>query len=177
MRAIIDNAEPLSLVDKLSYSRQICLGLAYSHSKKVIHRDIKPENIMILDDGPAKIMDFGLARPESSNLTQAGTAIGTPLYMSPEQIKGLEVDERTDIFSFGVLLYELLTYRPPYQGSDITLIYKVPWCASSIRPLRSVVAPLKAPRTCPNNSLSIKLGGMAPQSIATKDLLCRPLSL
>jgi serine/threonine protein kinase len=123
--AIIKAKTPLTLPQKLDYSRQICKGLAFVHSENIIHRDIKPENIMIVDGGKVKILDFGIARPVSSKLTQAGTRVGTPWYMSPEQIKGDGIDKRSDIFSFGVLLYELLTYRRPFEGDDTTVMYKI----------------------------------------------------
>lgn len=125
LRSVIASKEQLSRVQKLYYSDQICRGLQYSHSRDIIHRDLKPENIMILENDKVKIMDFGLARPESSNLTKKGTPIGTPVYMSPEQIRGLKVDKRTDIFSFGVLFYELLTYRTPFEGDNIAVISKI----------------------------------------------------
>ncbi len=123
--AIIKAKTPLTLPQKLDYSRQICKGLAFVHSENIIHRDIKPENIMIVGGGKVKILDFGVARPVSSKLTQAGTRVGTPWYMSPEQIKGDGIDKRSDIFSFGVLLYELLTYRRPFEGDDTTVMYKI----------------------------------------------------
>jgi serine/threonine-protein kinase len=126
LRSIVKQKQPLTLLQKLDYARQIAKGLAYSHSKNIIHRDIKPENIRILDDGKAKIMDFGIARPTTSTMTRTGTVMGTPHYMSPEQIKGQVVDRQSDIFSFGVVLYELLTYRRPFEGdSPTTVSYKI----------------------------------------------------
>ncbi|HUI64493.1 MAG TPA: protein kinase [Bacteroidota bacterium] len=136
LRTLIDNKEPLSLEQKLDFAKQICRGLQYAHSKNVIHRDIKPENIKILDDGRIKIIDFGIAKPYAPSaspddqdtnrpLTRMGMRIGTPWYMSPEQAKGNPVDRRTDIFSFGVVLYELLTYRKPFTGDDTTVLYKI----------------------------------------------------
>jgi len=126
LRAIIKNKTELSLKQKLHFAVQICRGLGYSHSKKIIHRDVKPENIRILDDGKVKIMDFGIAKPTTSTMTQTGTVMGTPFYMSPEQIKGQHVDHRSDIFSFGVLLFELITYKLPFPGdSPTTVSYKI----------------------------------------------------
>lgn len=136
LRALIDKKEVLSLEQKLDYARQVCRGLQYAHSKNVIHRDIKPENIKLLGDGRVKIIDFGIAKPyvpttlpeeksTSAVLTRLGMRIGTPWYMSPEQVKGIAVDKRTDIFSFGVVLYELLTYKRPFQGDDTTVLYKI----------------------------------------------------
>ncbi|MCH7676754.1 protein kinase [candidate division KSB1 bacterium] len=126
LRSIIHNREPIKLSQKLNYIKQICKGLEYSHGKNLIHRDIKPENIRVLEDGKVKIMDFGLARPEASTMTQTGAVIGTPHYMSPEQIKGKKVDKQSDIFSFGVLFYEFLTYKKPFEGdNNITLLFKI----------------------------------------------------
>ncbi|MEE8299580.1 MAG: protein kinase, partial [Thermodesulfobacteriota bacterium] len=136
LRYIIDKKEPLTMGQKLEYAKQICRGLHYAHSHSIIHRDIKPENIKILEDGRVKIMDFGIAKPDTSTLkqasletetllTQAGMRIGTPWYMSPEQVRGSPVDRRSDIFSFGVLLYEMLTYQKPFKGDDTTVLYKI----------------------------------------------------
>jgi serine/threonine-protein kinase len=126
LRSILEKREPLSLFQKLDFAEQIARGLAYSHSKDIVHRDVKPANIRIVDERKVKIMDFGIAKPMSSNLTATGAVIGTPYYMSPEQIQGKKVDRRTDIFSFGVLFYELLTYRKPFSGDEPTsVMYKI----------------------------------------------------
>lgn len=125
LRALIANKASLALSQKLEYFKQICRGLQFAHAKGVVHRDIKPENIKILPDGKVKIMDFGIARPEASDLTQTGTMLGTPCYMSPEQIKGGKVDKRADIFALGVVLYELLLYKKPFDGQMATVIYKI----------------------------------------------------
>jgi len=104
---------------------QICAGLDYAHIKKVIHRDIKPPNIMIAPDGTVKIMDFGIAKAGAS-LTHTGEVLGTPNYMSPEQVKGKELDGRTDLFSTGVILYEMATGERPFSGQNVTtIIYKI----------------------------------------------------
>jgi predicted Ser/Thr protein kinase len=123
---IIEDGKPLPLADKLDYLVQICRGLSYSHSRGIIHRDIKPGNIRITGRRKVKIMDFGIARAESSNLTRTGAIIGTPYYMSPEQVQGKKIDKRSDIFSFGVLLYELMTGRKPFPGDEPTgVMYKI----------------------------------------------------
>ena len=103
----------------------VLAALQHAHERGVTHRDIKPANVILLADGSVKLADFGVARIETSELTQAGTIIGTPMYMSPEQILGLAVDGRSDLFSCGVLLYEMLTGAKPFNGSVATVIRQV----------------------------------------------------
>jgi len=105
---------------------QICNALDYAHDQGIVHRDIKPANIMILKDYRAKVMDYGIARIDSSSMTKTGIAMGTPNYISPEQLKGLTIDRRADIFSLGVVIYEMLLGRRPFKGENITsLIYAI----------------------------------------------------
>src|SRR6266446_2264638 len=105
---------------------QAASALDYAHQNHVIHRDIKPANLMMLKGGVLKVTDYGLAKNPSANLTQAGVLLGTPSYMSPEQIQGYELDGRSDLFSLGVVLYELLTGVRPFEGDSIsTIIYRV----------------------------------------------------
>lgn len=111
---------------------QLLDALEHAHRNGVTHRDIKPANIILLADGTVKVADFGVARIESSNLTQAGTVMGTPSYMSPEQFMGQTVDGRSDLFSAGVVLYQLLTGEKPFTGALTTIMHKVlkedpPW--------------------------------------------------
>ncbi|MBI2620045.1 MAG: serine/threonine-protein kinase [Ignavibacteriales bacterium] len=113
----------LSMKQALDIGIQIAEGLAAAHEKGIIHRDIKPENIMIRKDGRVQIMDFGLAKLRgASRLTKEGSTVGTAGYMSPEQVQGQEIDHRSDIFSLGVLLYEMLTGQPPFKGVHETAI-------------------------------------------------------
>lgn len=114
----------INSIDKLKdYAIQICKGLEYAHSKSIIHRDLKPHNILVSTDGVVKIADFGLARLlDATMYTLPGTVIGSPLYMSPEQADGKEADFRSDIYSFGIILYEMATGRCPFTGNSSEVI-------------------------------------------------------
>lgn len=126
LNMLMENHHPLSLELILSIAVQTCAGLYYAHQHNIIHRDVKPGNVRVLDNGRVKIMDFGLARIESADLTQTHSRVGTPQYMSPEQIRGDKVDHRTDIFSFGVILYEMLTGIRPFSGDHMSqVIYNI----------------------------------------------------
>jgi tetratricopeptide (TPR) repeat protein len=115
---VIAASPPWPLHRKLTLMLQICEGLAFAHQRGVIHRDIKPGNIFVLGNGQVKILDFGIARLASSDLTRTGLLMGTPNYMSPEQARGQRTDARSDIFSVGVVFYELLSGRKPFSGED-----------------------------------------------------------
>ncbi|MBV9497534.1 MAG: serine/threonine protein kinase, partial [Acidobacteria bacterium] len=109
LQARIKRMRPLPLGEALSISRDLLRGLTYAHAKGIIHRDIKPANILLTAEGQAKIADFGIARPLESSLTGINLLVGTPNYMSPEQVRSAPVTTRSDLFSAGVVLYEMLT--------------------------------------------------------------------
>ena len=112
--------------DLLRIIGSVAEGLAFAHAKGIVHRDIKPANIMLLNDGTVKIADFGIARISTSSATQTGTVLGTPSYMSPEQVAGQKVDGRSDLFSLGVAMYELLCGQKPFGGESIAaLMYAI----------------------------------------------------
>lgn len=116
---------PMATVTAVRLIQDVLAGLSYSHGRGVVHRDIKPANIMLTKEDQAKIADFGIARIESSSMTQAGTVMGTPAYMPPEQFLGQTVDRRADIYSTGVMLYQLLTGERPFEGSLASIMHKV----------------------------------------------------
>jgi serine/threonine-protein kinase len=101
---------------------QVAEGLDHAHRQGIVHRDVKPANLMLLEDGTVKITDFGIAKISTSNLTRTGQFLGTPNYMSPEQVIGHVIDGRSDLFSLGIILYELLTGEKPFMGSSLTTI-------------------------------------------------------
>jgi serine/threonine-protein kinase len=125
LKTLLDKNERFALTDTIRVMQDLMAGLQFSHERGVVHRDIKPANVMLTSTGQAKIADFGIARIESSSMTQAGTLLGTPAYMSPEQFSAQVVDSRTDIYSSGVLLYQLLTGERPFEGGLSAIMHKV----------------------------------------------------
>jgi tRNA A-37 threonylcarbamoyl transferase component Bud32 len=115
-----DNLMPIR--QGIDVTAQVCDALAYAHNHGIVHRDIKPANIMILKNGLVKVTDFGIARATASSKTRTGVIKGTPYYMSPEQISGMKVDGRSDIFSLGIVFYQLLTGELPFGGENLAAI-------------------------------------------------------
>ena len=125
LREFFEANERFALKDVERLMGEILDALAHAHANGVVHRDMKPANLIVLANGKVKIADFGIARIEKSELTQVGTVMGTPAYMSPEQFMGQPVDGRSDIFSCGVILYQFLTGEKPFTGNSTTIMYKV----------------------------------------------------
>jgi serine/threonine-protein kinase len=127
LRAMMREPGGMPAEKALDIARQICEAMVYMHSQGVVHRDLKPENILVTNDGMIKIMDFGIALDESARrLTWSGlsSTIGTPDYMAPEQVSGRRGDVRTDIYSLGVILYEMLTGNLPYSGPNVYTVMR-----------------------------------------------------
>lgn len=125
LRDVIQQEGLLPLEKVVTIISQIGKALDYAYTRKLIHRDVKPANILIRDDGVAKLTDFGIAKAlESTQMTRTGTMLGTPAYMSPEQTRGVPLDGRSDLYSLGVVLFELVTGKPPFEGDTASMLYK-----------------------------------------------------
>ena len=122
---IVKRKALLPVAKRIQWVEDLCSGLSYAHRQGVIHRDIKPANLMIDTEGALKILDFGLARRDASKFTQSHVIIGTPNYMSPEQIRGQNLDIRSDIFAVGALFYEVLTYKEAFPGAVHQTMHKI----------------------------------------------------
>ncbi len=122
LKELLQSEQGISVSFAIDVVSQVASALDYAHSKGVVHRDIKPANILITPDNRVKLTDFGIARMNTSNLTHEGQLLGTPNYMAPEQILGKELDHRADVFSLGVVFYEMLTRRKPFQGENLTVV-------------------------------------------------------
>jgi serine/threonine-protein kinase len=126
LKKIISGRKDVTVVKKLDIIIQSCKGLHYAHQHGIVHRDVEPGNIVVLNDGMVKIVDFGIARIGVASMTRTGMVLGTVMYMSPEQMKAQTVDPRSDIFSVGIILYELLTYQNPFPGRDVpAILFKI----------------------------------------------------
>ncbi len=123
---LLRSGEKLSTTERLDVVIQTLRGLDFAHNHRIVHRDIKPSNIRVLDDGGVKILDFGIAKVESTSVTRAGMMVGTPYYMSPEHIRGGVLDGRTDVFAVGVILHELFAGKRPFMADDPTrVLYRI----------------------------------------------------
>ena len=122
------NEKPLPLGKAVRYAIDIATGMSVAHQSGIVHRDLKPANVLLDDEGLLKVVDFGVAaaqREGDTQLTKTGFVIGSPKYMAPEQILGKKADERVDIYSLGVILYEMLTGEPPYhRGDHMAVMYQ-----------------------------------------------------
>ena len=120
LRAILSAGHPLPAVQALDVASQVSEGLSYAHERHIVHRDIKPANVMVVRDGLVKITDFGIARMRTNDVkTMTGMILGSPKYMSPEQVAGKRADHRSDLFSLGVMLHEMLTGETPFQADTV----------------------------------------------------------
>ena len=122
LAALLTRPQRFPLEQQVDIMSRICEGLAFAHARGVVHRDVKPANLFVTTDHQVKILDFGVARIASSKLTRSGLIVGTPDYMSPEQVMGKVVDERSDVFSAGAVFYQLLTGRKPFSGANLPQI-------------------------------------------------------
>ena len=125
LREYLNRKARFDLTQIVAIVNQLLAALEYAHAKGVVHRDIKPANLILTSTGALKVADFGIARVDASNLTMTGMVLGTPSYMAPEQCRGLASDHRADLFSAGVVLYELLTGVKPFDGSIESITYRI----------------------------------------------------
>ncbi|MGH7606388.1 MAG: serine/threonine-protein kinase, partial [Gemmatimonadales bacterium] len=140
---IIALRDPLALERKLDIAIEVLAGLHFAHQRGVIHRDVKPSNVRVMPDGRVKIMDFGIARLQSSDATGSGAIVGTPTYMAPEQITNGAITAATDVFATGCLLYELLSFQRPFEAESVHgVLYQV--LTTEPRPLRTVAPSIPA---------------------------------
>ena len=142
LREYLNRKARFELTQVIAILTQLLAALEFAHAQGVVHRDIKPANLILAPGGELKVADFGIARIDASNMTMTGMVMGTPSYMAPEQCRGLPSDHRADLFSVGVVLYELLTGARPFEGSVESIAYKI--CHEEPRP-PSELSPLKLP--------------------------------
>src|SRR5580658_8488006 len=125
LRSVLEREGRLETGRAIEFAQQLADGLTEAHRQSIVHRDLKPENIMIGPDGDLKVMDFGISRSYAQDVTVTGMVVGTPAYMAPEQAEGKALDHRTDIYAFGLILYEMFTGKAPFHGyTAVTLAMK-----------------------------------------------------
>ena len=143
LREFLNRNASFELGQIVAIMSQLLLALEFAHERGIVHRDIKPANLILTSEGVLKVADFGIARIDMSNLTSTGMVMGTPSYMSPEQCRGIGIDRRSDLFSAGVVFYELITGEKPFAGPVETITYKI--CYEEPKP-PSQVAKMEIPR-------------------------------
>jgi len=165
LRHAIKDGHTGELKDRLRIALQIARALEYIHTQKIIHRDIKPDNVHIGANGVVKLMDFGIAKTEGLQMTRTGFVLGTPYYMAPEQVTGRGITEQVDVYSFGVLLYELLTGAKPIVGETVERIfYSILNETLDVEPLRQAGVP---PKVCELvTQCTLKDPNLRPQGFA-----------
>jgi serine/threonine-protein kinase len=146
LEMMIQQVPNMPLGQKLDIIIQLCRGLDFAHKNGVVHRDVKPGNIIVMNDGTVKVVDFGIVRLSSTSMTSTGMVIGTVGYMSPEQAQGEHVDARSDLFSVGVVMYELFAYKKPFAGNNVAaVLIKI---VTEEPPPLAEVAPQVPPHLC-----------------------------
>src|SRR5258708_1838969 len=139
LKELVVSRGPAPVNVAIEYAKQILSALRFAHRHGIVHRDIKPHNVLVDSDGRVKVTDFGIARAGTSQMTEAGSIVGTAQYLSPEQARGTGVDQRSDLYSLGIVLYELVTGKLPFNGDtpvEIAMkhLSQTPELPSSIRP-------------------------------------------
>ncbi len=174
---LMRSMKTLPVPDALRIAARICEALEYMHDHEVVHRDLKPDNVMICNDGSIRIMDFGIAKYEGARrLTFGGftPAMGTPDYMAPEQVKGKRGDARTDIYSLGAILYEMVTGHPPFEGNNPLVIMNSRLSGDPVAPRKHNPDIPEAVEEIILHAMSRDLGDRYPSARAMKDELDHP---
>ncbi len=176
LESLMRSGEPMPLRERLEVVLQVLRGLGYAHEHGIVHRDIKPSNIRLLDDGTAKIMDFGIAKLGGTNLTRTGYMVGTVHYMSPEQVRAQPLDGRSDVFSVGVILYEMLAGRRPFVGAAPTdVLYQIAQVEPAPVPTEVLGAPSESLRAVVAKALAKDPGERYASAGAMADALAEVL--